>query len=157
MYPEEILTALAAYDYGKRGRDIRTYAATHPPLEDLLVNLHEHLPDEKYPDFYAESLRNCAIDLLVPTWDLIRAHAKDSPGGDPFPGDLVELLAGYDCTTLKRGANRNPGFEGAPGYPVKFLHCLPESVQEEYRAEARARLALIWPLITKTETTNVID
>ncbi|MSS84509.1 hypothetical protein FYJ24_06970 [Actinomycetaceae bacterium WB03_NA08] len=50
---------------------------------------------------------------------------------------LVELVAGLECTSLKRRAGLRGGQVVPETYPVDFLHCLPEAVQSQYRERAR--------------------
>lgn len=53
---------------------------------------------------------------------------------------MVELIAGLECTSLQRRSGLRGGQTPPADYPIKFLHCLPDSVQTQYREEAETIL-----------------
>ena len=59
---------------------------------------------------------------------------------------LVEMIAGYSCTALKRRSGLRQSNPAPATYPLDFLRCLPENVQQQYRVNAALVLAKAYEL-----------
>ena len=59
---------------------------------------------------------------------------------------LEEMIAGYSCTALKRRAGLRQSNPAPATYPLDFLHCLPENVQQQYRVNAALVLVKAYEL-----------
>lgn len=147
--PACVIDAAAAYIAARLSRVMhpRIFMLTRPTLSEMLVSFQELRPNRQ------QYTRNLAFDLLSKSWPMLRKFACDHASDKDvvFPDEIVEIIAAYDCTSLQREAGRQPGFEGRPGYPLDFLHCLPLSPQAEYRDTARDMLHVIWPVVTGLE------
>ena len=67
---------------------------------------------------------------------------------------LVEVIAGYTCTALKRRVGLRRGTPAPATYPLDFLHCLPDSVQQQERDAAALVLAKAYELGPLDEVTD---